>query len=520
MGYATAVVSGVRRWRPTLGDMGRAVLMVGHSVGDWLAPATTGQPRAVTTEGWWAWCIDTGGDLDATLDLAADQVDVTSVAVVAHGAGCQTVLDWAIEHPHRVASLSLQAPDVTLSAQRRYVLRDVLGSTSPGGTRIQVWHETGDSDAAQLAADLGATVYTLTDPDPTAVDPAPIVAQLLARAGSWDQQPAAAQMARWVDYVRSDPTFIDPGHYRGGDASISVPLPDGRIAWWFADSSNDRIDLADWTFDVGAGLVNNSLVIDDGGAFVGQHYASGTTGPAIVPPEPDTWYWPLDGTIVGGQIRLLCSHLEASGGPFPTTLDRRILTIDPDDFSVIATTSGIAAFFSADEIFFDNDRVYIYGLDPGGDRTLLARAPAGTLTDLGTWQVWDGDNWSDDPDAAAPIEDTSGVPLAHGGAGTTRRTRAGFLRAVKALFTPEMRIYRSGWPQGPWEPYQTISTPDTGSERYGGSVYSYAPHWHPQLDVSPTELAVSWNSNLADTTGSFFDHDFVWARPHFEIVHI
>src|SRR4029079_14744623 len=53
------------------------------------------------------------------------------------------------------------------------------------------------------------------------------------------------------------------GRWAGGDGSVSVELPDGRIAWFFSDTFVGTVN-ADHSLSSTARMVNNSIVLQQG----------------------------------------------------------------------------------------------------------------------------------------------------------------------------------------------------------------------------------------------------------------
>src|SRR6516164_7650671 len=53
------------------------------------------------------------------------------------------------------------------------------------------------------------------------------------------------------------------GRWAGGDGTVSVPLPDGRVAWFFSDTFVGPVN-ADHSLPAGTPMVRNSLVVQNG----------------------------------------------------------------------------------------------------------------------------------------------------------------------------------------------------------------------------------------------------------------
>src|SRR5688572_17696434 len=65
---------------------------------------------------------------------------------------------------------------------------------------------------------------------------------------------AATLNAMWTAYGDAG------GHWTGGDSTVSVPLPDGRVAWLFSDTFLGTVN-ADHSRPANTPMVSNTLVV-------------------------------------------------------------------------------------------------------------------------------------------------------------------------------------------------------------------------------------------------------------------
>ncbi|HTE22283.1 MAG TPA: hypothetical protein VK674_04555 [Candidatus Limnocylindria bacterium] len=375
---------------------------------------------------------------------------------------------------------------------RKYAVKDMLGN------RMKIWWSSSDTQTPPAVTDDLATVLncdtgTLADTDPVLVDPVPMVSQVVSDDTAWTNQAGLVEAARWRDYART--SLVNAG-YRSGDSGPGCVLPDGRIVTLFADTGIGTLDPDD-TFGI-AFVTRNSMIIQNADlSFAGQHY-SGPPGsnPPFVPDQgtfPTRWYWPHGVMVENGQLHMI-SPLLVPDGFFGTAEDYHIISMDASTFAIQSTTSlGLIPEFRPVTLLPDPTSGYTYiNTDiPSG----MARVPSGQLLTPGAWQAWNGNAWVSDLSQVAGMVDTNQNPIQYSFFGddtAMRRTSTGFVLALVGAFEPELRLYRSSLPQGPWEHYRSLLLPSTG-ELYGGLASQYLLNWHPHLDVSPNELMLSYN---------------------------
>jgi len=524
----------VGSWHPATTPQG-TVLVLGAAPDLWLTPEPSRLPRALTAAGWWPFTADTTSvgnqtDLD-TIDAliawaAARGANTAQVALVARGDATLAAVNWGLRNRDRTAALALVCPDLSgLSAgsvwdptleHRRHMVAHMLGD------RLTMWWAASDPNAATLATLAGqwnATVKVAPSTDPASVDPVELVA---ATTAAWGQRTAKARDKAWRAWAEASPN--NQG-YKGGDAITPTLLASGAEFYTSADNAVGTID-ADGTYG-GVLPRRNAIILVTNGVF-SQQYGSGG-GTPFVPTAPDTWYWPLGHCLENDVLRLVCLYV-ALGGVIGDYQDTHILTVNPSTFAVSSITAlGLPDILTAIPYapLVDSTWIYIRAEqhlaewdEPLADQvtyTKLARVAYGSMTTPSAWRWWDGSEWQADQLAAAPLVDTAGTPLS--GDTALRRHRAGYVLAVMPL-TGNVRLYRSGFPQGPWEQYGQVSVP-TGLEHYGSTSVGYQTAWVPHLDPSSSELMLVWSGNFAGAdppTTPGTDQDPDWACPHHLIV--
>jgi hypothetical protein len=334
-------------------------------------------------------------------------------------------------------------------------------------------------------------------PSAPVAPPAPPVAPpphtpLAPRGGGGCATSDGALDARWTTW--------GPG-WSGGDGTYSVPLPDGRVAWIFQDSFVGAV-RADRSRDF-AGFVRNAVVLQDGG---GELTTLGTGKTFVETGEDGSWYWPADGTVDGGRLRvLLWKFVRKDGGggvwDFRYT-GAALATFDATSTRVESITpvpvSGTITWGSA--VLEDGGTTYVYGIeDHGIEKNMYVARTTNGLS--GAWQYWTGADWSSVPSAARYVH--QGVSNQFS---VLRRGDHFLLVSQANTFGRELWAAAGSSPTGPWSAPRTFYT----TPEWGPRDFTYNAVAHPELGG---DLVVSYNVNSHDPNDALADADHY--RPRF-----
>jgi fibronectin type 3 domain-containing protein len=303
-------------------------------------------------------------------------------------------------------------------------------------------------------------------------------------------------------------TYGDQGHHwTGGDQTVSVPLPDGRVAWLFSDTFLGTVN-PDHSRPAGTPMIHNSLVVQQGTTLTTLTGGTADQPESLVgPPQSalppgDLGYWVSDGTVEGDKLRVLYNHFTTSGngpldatqsGTFLATFSLPGLTLDGlTDLHVGASITWGAAITEDDG--FD----YIYGTDfVGGVKFLhLARALPGAID--GAWQFWTGIGWSTaETDAARMMSGVDGISVEKIDGSYVMVSADGdgfFSRDIVAYYAPS--------PTGPFADKTYLYHTPEGAP--GTDTIVYAPHVHHGVGGAGP-LVVSYNVNSLRLDGNTVD---------------
>jgi fibronectin type 3 domain-containing protein len=299
------------------------------------------------------------------------------------------------------------------------------------------------------------------------------------------------------------------GKWNGGDSTTSVALPDGRLAWLFSDTFLGPIN-ADGTRPRSAPMIHNALVVQDGAQLIDTRTGGSAASPAsLVGGDQDgqgdnAGYWVSDGTIEGGNLKVLYGHYRRTGpggldiaftGTWLATFALPSLTVQSlMDLQRGATISWGSA------ILEDGGFTYIYGSEFAADGMKfghVARVPAGGLG--GAWQYWTGASWSSQRTDSARIISGVGTGFAMQkiGAQYVLVTVEGNL-----VFNAAVVAYTASSPTGPFTgPIALYTAPEL---QPGTSVLVYDTRVHPELARSGM-LLFSYNVNSLALDDNYAD---------------
>jgi hypothetical protein len=273
----------------------------------------------------------------------------------------------------------------------------------------------------------------------------------------WPRLPdVTADRGTWELFGRP-PT---PGGWVAGDGSYPVPLPDGRIAWLFGDSTVHRADGADV-------IVHNAIVVQDRSGRL-RTLAGGTAAaPAdLIPPvQPNTWLWVASGFVEHGRLMVFAEEFTRpdSGGDFHATNRRYLVPFQLPDltrWSPQPVYDGPVAWGHA--VLINGGWVYVYGnLERDGwtNHTYLARFGLGHSG--GYWQFWNGRRFAPNTLEAAPVVGPDGGELVAKVASVVPWPQAaggGFAALTIDPFGTTIDLRVASAPQGPWSASQVLYT--------------------------------------------------------------
>ena len=326
--------------------------------------------------------------------------------------------------------------------------------------------------------------------------------------------------------------------WTGGDGTESVALPNGRELWLFADTFLGTVHEGRRALDLSPYL-HNSLVVENHGVLGATLYTSRPGRPPVayvnpVPSRPFVFaFWPgpavVNGhtlQVIGGEERFrndgtfsyLGNALATFSLPGLRLLSLRALPLMPVDW-VHGHLGVLTLSLRPDPLvdwaagaMEDGGFTYIYG--KSAHDMYVARVHGTNLST--SWSFYDGQGWTSDANAVAPIEHIE--TLLH-----LSVTKVAGSYVFVASPTPAPDTIEAAFgcsPVGPFGPSQTIyTTPEVTRYPVADGVITYGAHAHPELDPDANTLLVSYDVNPKAAQGIASPDASIY-RPRFIDVHV
>jgi len=310
---------------------------------------------------------------------------------------------------------------------------------------------------------------------------------------------------------------LSGGGWTGGDGAYSIPLPDGRILWTFGDSFLGTVN-PDYSRP-GSPLYNNIFVVQDGNELTTLAGGTPQNPTAYVLPigNPNHWYWPGDGTVIGNKLYVFMLRLKSngSGGVFGFEhigTDMAVFSL-PDlqlieQYPIVRTTKILWGV----SIYEEEGYIYTYGTRVTFGRMALAARMA--ISNPGELEFWNGTTWTSNLDATAYLEGPNGTDVhVSNQFSVFKRGSKYHLMTQDDFLGTGLKLYTSDSPVGPWlNPINFYNTPETG-----GDIWTYNAFAHPHIEHPTKGMLVTYSVNSFNFGDIFEDARnyrprFIWVK--------
>ena len=287
------------------------------------------------------------------------------------------------------------------------------------------------------------------------------------------------------------------GGWTGGDATYSVPLPDGRTLWLFGDSFMGTVK-PDRSRPPG-GFQRNAFVVQDGDELT---TLTGAASAFMAPAESGWWYWPGHGSAHGDTLQVVMFGFKSTGGgawDFAyASVD--VATFHLPDFTLLSlerkVTDPTVNYGAC--LLEDGGYTYLYGAEKVGLSKFLhvARVKGHDLN--GSWEYFNGTDWTSDPAAGARVFANVSEQFS-----VFRHNNHFYLLTQHHILGGEIYLYDADNPAIGFEHKRTVyCTPQSQVS----NLFTYNAFAHTQF-LDNGELLVSYNVNSSVFTDLFNNAD-------------
>lgn len=335
-----------------------------------------------------------------------------------------------------------------------------------------------------------------------------------------------------------DALFDRDSGWTGADGIYSFPVsadetPGSATDTLFVFGDTFIGEVIDNQRQPGTILVNNTVARLTGSApdpaaarFAWGEFGLGSDSAVFIPDtptaQPDDFYWPNDGVVIGDKLYFYAVRLEltGAGGMFGFAVNGvALLTVDLSRTNPLRHVTQVDTpfFVPANDVRgdilvghavmpntaaagapFPDGYIYVYGHqnDPFNKKLIAARVLPEAIADFDAYEYWDGSGWSDQIDDLAPItsrlsSEFSVTPLPSG---------RYILVFQRDTLGPNTAFRLGDSPVGPFGDLTNIYRCPEADE----GMMCYNAKAHPHLS-DPDALLISYNVNTGFEM-SFWDH--------------
>jgi hypothetical protein len=308
--------------------------------------------------------------------------------------------------------------------------------------------------------------------------------------------------------------------FTGGDGTYSVLLPDGRTVWIFGDTFLGTVNPDKTREQMSPIFIRNSFVIQDGDSLKTLHQVRPTHDASmVIPPasegseevsEGALWFWPGDGLIEGGKLKVFLSQLSQSEAgmwnfQWQSTWLATFTLPDFEEESLIEIPySQAKQVHYGHAVLEEPDFTYVYGAHEG--RPHAARYRAGEV--MGRWEFYAGEEWTSDPVQSMPM---GGMFASEQFTVLKIKDKYVYITQMDT-FSREICSFVAETPVGPWTHKSLLyTTPIPGEDE---NLITYNAIAHPQF-MDDERILLSYNMNSFVLEDHFRNADiyrprFVW----------
>lgn len=222
--------------------------------------------------------------------------------------------------------------------------------------------------------------------------------------------PAQTTNESHFDSVYTNYFRRNSGGWTAGDATISVPLPDGRVIWLFGDSYTVPVNMTNNTLPCLFQVRNCFMVQDSADPSSFRTILDTTmTGVNMTPfklrPNDTSLFWPGHGYVYQDTVYIFQERYKSSNlnyeGCYVAKLtypDLHLVTMAPVPAAGTNHIFGRAVLTDPGE-----NRIYIYGNRVNWIIWEPVVARCNMANPLSAWEFWDGTTWTTDPDQSQKI---------------------------------------------------------------------------------------------------------------------
>jgi hypothetical protein len=293
------------------------------------------------------------------------------------------------------------------------------------------------------------------------------------------------------------------GGWTGGDATYSIPLPNGRVLWLFGDSFMGTVNPN--RSRPASGFQRNAFVLQDGKNLV---TLSGDATAFVKPAEAGWWYWPGHGSAHGDTLQVVLFGFKSTGSgawdfAYASVDIATFLLPDCTLLSIERKVTDPTVNYGAC-ILEDGGYTYLYGAEKVGFSKFLHVARVQGHNLAGAWEYFNGTGWTTDPAASAQVFSNVSEQFS-----VFKHNNHYYLLTQHHILGGEIYVYDADNPVTGFNHKKLVyCTPQS----HKGNLFTYNAFAHTEY-LDNSGLLVSYNVNSSSFADLFSNADTY--RPYF-----
>ncbi len=299
----------------------------------------------------------------------------------------------------------------------------------------------------------------------------------------------------WTGYFR-----LNSGGWTAGDATISIPLPDGRVIWLFGDSYTVAVNMANNTVPCLFQVRNCFMVQDSVDRSVFKTILDTTmTGVNMTTfklrPSDTSLFWPGHGYLYNDTVYIFLERYKSSNLNFEGCYIAKLTYPDLHQIAILPVYQAGTQHIFGRSVVADTagNWLYIYGNRVNWIIWEPVLARCNISNPMLTWEYYNGTGWSPDPGQAHKI---SNDPVSPGFTVFPKDNKYYLITQENGYLEcglgREIWSYESPYPWGPFTGKTLLYTEE--SKFNGAYLLTYNAQAHP-WNIENDELLVSYNLN-------------------------
>jgi hypothetical protein len=299
----------------------------------------------------------------------------------------------------------------------------------------------------------------------------------------------------WTGYFR-----LNSGGWTAGDATISIPLPDGRVIWLFGDSYTVAVNMANNTVPCLFQVRNCFMVQDSVNRSVFKTILDTTmTGVNMTTfklrPSDTSLFWPGHGYMYNDTVYIFLERYKSSNLNFEGCYIAKLTYPDLHQIAILPVQQAGTQHIFGRSVVADTtgNWLYIYGNRVNWIIWEPVLARCNISSPMLPWEYYTGTGWSPDPGQAQKI---SNDPVCPGFTVFPKYNKYYLITQENGYLEcglgREIWSYESPYPWGPFTGKTLLYTEE--SKFNGAYLLTYNAQAHP-WNIENDELLVSYNLN-------------------------